>query len=226
MPLDKPTMHDITRAAERAIAEVMVAAHAQLFLDHDPGSGQARITVGNSWGACNQRGAQAYCAEYTERAMPLAAVYAHQLIEGDDKFNMAATKDIIINALHDQWDLYVGYYSDTDDVFPRFLDDVHWAARTAAAIPGERTVSLWMDYMHNADDWRYFLWVTRELSWKSPPGAVRDVKDLAVLRGDYSAQAIAAKISKALQNHFPDVDLDAVWSHYCPLHHRQYKYAD
>lgn len=221
--MDKPARREIMDAAATAMDEVSAAGYAQVFLDHDRGSDRAKITVGSSMRGWDGETARASCPEYTGRAMPLTTIFLHQLVEGDADFSMTVTADAITDALDDKWDVYVGYYTGSKELFPRHQADINWAARTASNIPDRRTISLWMDYVEGYD-WCYFLWVTREIHRVNPSGSVKYVKDLVFLNGDRTVHHITARITQALRDYFEHADLNTDWSYHCPVHHYQYKH--
>lgn len=210
-------------AADTVIVEASFAGYVQVFLDHDRGADRAKITVGSNMVEWGGETVQTSCPEYTERAMPLITIFLHQLVEDDADASTTVVTDAITDALDDKWDVYVGYYTGSKELFPRHLADIRWAARAASNVTDRRTISLWMDYAEGYD-WCYFLWVTREIHRVRPSGSVRYVKDLVVLNGDRTVQHITARITEALRDHFEQDDLNTDWSYHCPIHHYQYKH--
>lgn len=222
--MKKPDMKNISDAAEEAAGEAQMWSRAQVFLDCDPDYRQAKITVGSNFRAWNPKGTETYCSEYTERAMPLTAVYLHEMIHEEPWRNANVAKDKIIEALNGEWDLYVGYYMAGDEVIPRPVGDFNWAARTAHGIRGKRTVSLWRERRLEREDELYFFWVSADVPERNPPGAVEKAVDLCSFDGDCDYKEMIDRIGKAVREYLVVDDLNPLWSHHCFLHHMQYKY--
>lgn len=221
-PIKGPTMKNIADAAEQAVSKAQTSGRAQIFLDCDPEYRQAEITVESGMRVWDRKGIESYCREYTERAMPLAAIYLHEVIHEESRRNANAVIDIIIKALKEQWDLYIGYYQLRDEeVIPRSVEDLNWAARTAYGTSGKRTVSLWKESETDMDDEQHFLWVSSE-PLKDPPGAVEKVADLHTFEGDYDYKEVLGTIADAVRERLAVDDPNPLWSYYCFLHHSQY----
>ena len=189
----------------------------------DPEYRQAEIIVESGMRVWDRRGAESYCREYTERAMPLVAVYLHEIVHEEARHNAKVVVDIIIKSLEEQWDLYVGYYQLRDEeVIPRSVEDLNWAARTVYGTSGKRTVSLWKDSDVDAGEGQYFLWVSGELPKGDPPGAVRKAADLHTFEGDHDYKEVIGTIADAVRKHLAVDDPNSLWSYHCFLHHSQY----
>ena len=227
-PMDEsmkpPTQNNISDAAGEAADEAEIRGHVQVFLDCDPEYRQAKITVEGMTRAWNPKSTETYCTEYTERAMPLTAVYRHEMIHEESRLNTDVAKDKISDALESEWELYVGYYTSEPEAIPRSVQDFDWAVRTAHGISGKRTVSLWRECRLKREDELYFLWVNNDSSKRSPPGAVQKVTDLQTFEGYCDRKQMADIIGKILREYMVVDDLNPLWSHNCFLHHMQYKY--
>ena len=226
-PMDEsmrqPTQMNISNAAEEAAGAAEMQGRVQVFLDCDPEYRQAKITVEGMTRAWNPKSTEAYCSEYTERVIPLTAVYRHEMIHEEPRLNTNIAKDKISDALESEWELYVGYYNSEPEVILRSVQDFDWAVRTAHGISGKRTVSLWRERRLKREDELYFLWVSDDSSKMSPPRAVQ-VTDLQTFEGDCDRKQMADSIGKALREYMVVDDLNPLWSHNCFLHHMQYKY--
>lgn len=222
-PMKRPTIKDISDAAEEAAGEAETSGRAQVFLDCDPEYKQAKITVGSNFRAWNPKGTETYCTQYTRRAVPLTAVYLHEMVHEEPRRNADVAKDKITEALESEWDLYVGYHSPGPEAMPRSVEDLNWAARTAHGIHGKRTVSLWRERRLEAEDGLYFFWVSADMAGRDPPGAVQET-DLCSFEGDYDYKEMAGTIERAVREYLMVDDLNPLWSHDCFLHHMQYKY--
>lgn len=222
-PMKQPDMMNISDAAKQAAGEAEMSGRAQVFLDYDPDYKQAKITVGSNFRAWNPKGTETYCAEYTRSAVPLTAIYLHEMVHEEPWRNTNVAKDKIIEALESEWDLYVGYHTPEPEVIPRSMEDFNWAARTAHGIHGKRTVSLWRECRLKREDELYFFWVSADMVKRDPPGAVQ-VTDLCSFEGDYDYKEMVDVIGKAVREYLVVDDLNPLWSHDYFLHHMQYKY--
>lgn len=226
--MDKPALHDITEAAEQAVDEIMRHGYAHLFLDHDKGKDRVKVVIDSSDRPWNPGSTTTHSTKYTETAMPLVNIYHHQMPAKEySRDNTNAAKDIILEALDRQWDIYVGYYLEdgAGPAFSRVDEDFNWALRTAGTIHGARTISLYMDRTLDPEAARYFLWVSPHLREMVPPGAVKRVATLCTLEGDYPPERLAEMLSASLKEYFGGIDLDRIWSYDCSLYHYQYKYG-
>lgn len=222
-PIKGPTMKNVADAAEQAVSKAETTGRAQIFLDCDPEYTQAEIVVESGMRVWDRRGIESYCREYTERAMPLVSVYSHEIIQDESRHNANIARDKIIKALQEQWDLYVGYYQLRDEeVIPRSVEDLNWAARTVYGTSGKRTVSLWKESETDTDEGQYFLWVSGEPLERDPPGAVGKVADLHTFEGDYDYKEVVGTIADAAREHLAVDDPNSLWSYHCFLHHSQY----
>ena len=222
-PMKRPTMNNISAAAEEAVSEAETSGRAQVFVDCDPEYRQAKITVGSSFRTWNPKGTETYCAEYTGRAVPLTAVYLHEVAHPEPRLNAGVARDKITDALENEWDLYVGYHTPEPEAIPRSAEDLNWAARTAHGIHGKRSVSLWKERSTKPGGELYFLWVSAEMPRRDPPGAVQKVTDLCEFDGDYDYKEVAGRIAKAVRRYLVVDDPNPLWSHNCFQHHMQYR---
>lgn len=222
--MKQPDTKNISDAAKEAASVAEMQGRVQIFLDCDPEYRQAKITVEGMTRVWNPQDTKTYCSEYTERAIPLTAIYVHEMIHKESGLNVDVAKDKIIKALNNEWDLYVGYHAPGPEIIPLSVDDLNWAARTAHGIHGKRTVSLWRECVQEPDDELYFLWVSADMLERDPPGAVKKVTDLCKLYGDYNYKEVVDKIAKAVREYLIVDDLNPLWSHHCFQHHIQYQY--